>query len=432
MKKIYILFFITILGSTVFAQVQVRNEKNVTLNLHPAENNVLSVKHSSNNTSSKGGTISSVEVGYVDAIYATYGGTAVFNTFVEPIFPDTLMKINDGGSNRFYGSAGFGQVLDMTSGVFGSDLGIYNAQFKSTESYTVDSIGIPYTYTKINPEIDTLIVTISVSTPYTDPFNPNYSISYASDGTTNLWTLLTSPLEYYGSTADGYHSGLLGSNKTVIKVPLTTAETVGSLHYVPTNMTVGAGKIFSVFVEYKPAYTYTNGDLAFVYSSGTGTPVVSSLIATLVVDKQSPAYRYFVDMTGDPGLTTNFSSFLPMNARYATNSNFRDSIVSPVPTAGIPFTYFISGNSTVDINENSSLNNFTVYPNPSTGSFNVSLVNANEFNMTVVDVLGNIVINKTVIGNNATVDLSNKQTGIYFVKVTSDNFVSTKRLVVTK
>ncbi len=76
---------------------------------------------------------------------------------------------------------------------------------------------------------------------------------------------------------------------------------------------------------------------------------------------------------------------------------------------------------------------FQVYPNPSDGKFIVEIHNPNRFNITleVISVTGKIVCADLLHGTDIVkqLDLRNLSTGIYTVKITSDKFTKTLKLV---
>ena len=70
-------------------------------------------------------------------------------------------------------------------------------------------------------------------------------------------------------------------------------------------------------------------------------------------------------------------------------------------------------------------NYFNVYPNPSEGIFNIEL-NKNNYSLNnipyvVYDIAGKIVFRGKIDGINTIVDLSNKEKGLYIIKIVGDN-----------
>ncbi|MDG2041301.1 MAG: PKD domain-containing protein [Bacteroidia bacterium] len=75
-----------------------------------------------------------------------------------------------------------------------------------------------------------------------------------------------------------------------------------------------------------------------------------------------------------------------------------------------------------------------VYPNPTTGKFNVTVENAGEVVVKVGDILGNVLDVNVTDNLNGTysVDLSVVADGVYFVQVKNGDYFATKRITVSK
>jgi hypothetical protein len=83
-------------------------------------------------------------------------------------------------------------------------------------------------------------------------------------------------------------------------------------------------------------------------------------------------------------------------------------------------------------NQQFEMNNIAVYPNPSKGIFNVSMGSIKPKTVNVYDLTGKIVYSKSEFINNPSqflLDLSSISSGIYFVKIDSDNQSITKRII---
>lgn len=82
--------------------------------------------------------------------------------------------------------------------------------------------------------------------------------------------------------------------------------------------------------------------------------------------------------------------------------------------------------------QNFELNNIAIYPNPSTGIFNIALGTFAPETITVYDLSGKIILTKTnvtISNSNYSLNLSNAATGIYFVKIASESQSVVKRII---
>ncbi len=85
-----------------------------------------------------------------------------------------------------------------------------------------------------------------------------------------------------------------------------------------------------------------------------------------------------------------------------------------------------------NINENPKLS-LALYPNPTNGLVNVKLGNMNgQAIIKVMDMKGSILSQKSTSTKNNQIDLSSVENGIYFVQVTADDAVITKKITVSK
>jgi len=83
-------------------------------------------------------------------------------------------------------------------------------------------------------------------------------------------------------------------------------------------------------------------------------------------------------------------------------------------------------------NQNFELDSIEVYPNPSKGIFNISLGNVQPTKIDIYDLTGKIILSKSAFQSSnieTSIDLSNAATGIYFVKITTDNQSIVKRII---
>jgi subtilisin-like proprotein convertase family protein len=88
----------------------------------------------------------------------------------------------------------------------------------------------------------------------------------------------------------------------------------------------------------------------------------------------------------------------------------------------------------LDINE-FDLANFSIFPNPNSGSFNIKLntTTNNKIGVEVFDLRGRSIYNNSYNSNsnfNQTIDLNNAQSGMYLVKISDGERSATKKIIV--
>lgn len=97
----------------------------------------------------------------------------------------------------------------------------------------------------------------------------------------------------------------------------------------------------------------------------------------------------------------------------------------------------VTVDQTSGIKESNLSNMIQIYPNPSKGIFNLSIVldKAQDLNIKVYDLIGDLIeeINYTSTNTaNYPIDLSGKDSGTYLIRISGDNDSTTKRIVLTK
>lgn len=83
---------------------------------------------------------------------------------------------------------------------------------------------------------------------------------------------------------------------------------------------------------------------------------------------------------------------------------------------------------TLGVEENSSINGYSVYPNPTQSILYVSHQSFKEFNVTLMDVTGKI-LQKTTLNNQKGVDVSAYPKGIYFIQIENGSEKSTSKFI---
>ena len=78
---------------------------------------------------------------------------------------------------------------------------------------------------------------------------------------------------------------------------------------------------------------------------------------------------------------------------------------------------------------NSELEGFSIYPNPNYGVFNIKTT-SEITNIKITDISGKIVYKNQLNQNINLIDLSNHKAGIYFIEVSSNKGISTKKIII--
>ena len=94
------------------------------------------------------------------------------------------------------------------------------------------------------------------------------------------------------------------------------------------------------------------------------------------------------------------------------------------------FEVKIKGTSNLD--KNDILQGVSVYPNPSEGVLNISLENAVNAKIELISLSGQMVYRQMTNTNLTTINLDSSLNGVYFVKVSTENGVRTKKVVINQ
>lgn len=86
-------------------------------------------------------------------------------------------------------------------------------------------------------------------------------------------------------------------------------------------------------------------------------------------------------------------------------------------------------NSCVGINESTNFHGVSIFPNPNNGIFTIEVINT-DANVKVINTQGQVILTKKILNKKEQFDLSNNAKGIYFVTVTSNEGVTTQKVIV--
>jgi uncharacterized delta-60 repeat protein len=90
----------------------------------------------------------------------------------------------------------------------------------------------------------------------------------------------------------------------------------------------------------------------------------------------------------------------------------------------------IFGDDVVTIDETMEENAMIIYPNPSNGAFTIEVERIGE--ILILDNLGRLILKKKINHNKESINLTNMNSGIYFLKLTTDHQQLTKKIIISK
>jgi hypothetical protein len=82
---------------------------------------------------------------------------------------------------------------------------------------------------------------------------------------------------------------------------------------------------------------------------------------------------------------------------------------------------FIIGDVITGIHDNDIIENISIYPNPSNGKVNINNPSQKTLKVEVLNLLGDVVSTTDFTGQQTSLDLSNENKGIYFVRITNES-----------
>lgn len=201
-------------------------------------------------------------------------------------------------------------------------------------------------------------------------------------------------------------------------------------------------------------YGYENVYMSFEYAYAQRFSPSDSLIVSLSDDCGESWTRVYANGPNGEGVfstsepTTEF--FEPQDAddwcgagygadcpeidlsSWAGNDNIKIRFESFARFSNNLYLTNIEINSTVGLIDKKTDNDnyISIQPNPANGMVKILVKNSSDFQMQLVDVNGHILILQKMNSQLTEVDISKLEKGIYFIRIQSEDFIGTKKLIV--
>ncbi len=206
------------------------------------------------------------------------------------------------------------------------------------------------------------------------------------------------------------------------------------------------------------------GDIGFLYHSVFGDDILASPNAQLIQhiysyngityypdDKRNTKFEYIEIQWNDLNVSNFENEIIISDSLYENMGNGVDTVgyyygevvikfqtqdniigfmqidIFPKVTRAINLNIKLLDNNS-KIGEDKATN-INVYPNPTNGIINFEFANNNVQQIIISDITGKMIIEKVDIQQNEIIDLSNFESGIYIIKIQTDNEIFTTKIV---
>jgi len=214
-----------------------------------------------------------------------------------------------------------------------------------------------------------------------------------------------------------------------LRVFIDDGSTVGAKVYAIIYESDSTASDGVFYLDQSDDYTLTAQDLGNWVDVPFLNPI--SLFAGYAYEFGVGGYQHPTDVS-EVGMTAN----PPL---YNGEHSLFDVTGLSTQSAGTPTWYYITSTPMVRMNfEPGSVNAvsdmkqviFTIYPNPTNGIFTIELGAVSDYDVTVNNILGQIVFSTITNGMNTSIDLSSFDKGIYTVELKDENSTYTEKIIV--
>ena len=227
------------------------------------------------------------------------------------------------------------------------------------------------------------------------------------------------PVKFNSVIVRGKHAENLITQGATLSWAALNNNTNSSWNNWPNFTNVLPYKADKKMLNYSSNVKFFDSETAPLIPTGDGI-VVGSFRLTVTGGTWSPNADFTFDFEPiAPGISCN-----PAVVGYVDGAK----TVSSLDILGSNIICLVSGMSQLGVAENSNPE-FSVYPNPTHGKFNITLPSNIKANVSVVDAEGKVILEKNNLSNGALMNLGNVAPGVYLVNISSENEVQTIRIV---
>jgi len=408
MKKIILIISIIYISTVSFAQVNTLNDP------FPMGNKTDISYILQNKNLNHGWFIHSWDL--FDNFYG--GDYSAVSHYANLIFPDTTVDYESSGTLKAAWLSSFGGTIDPYSLMYFNPI-------TTGDSYIIDSLFVLAWYNRVNAvAIDTLVIEIVHNTAYSNPDFKHTLFYYTPD------TIHTSPVAVYGGAQHGYVCEATSPNKTVIKYPLTAADSTmknGKFINIPINLTIPANEICGFNIAFKPGYAWTTGQILYSYS-GTHTQELNSFRIGLYTNDNTTTTPHIM---WDPYENFNIGAYVNTDIRYATytgGDTWRNERMKA--SVNWAFDYGVKISSVQGIKNNKKAN-FIISPNPCITSFQIKRKSNNDNALwNIYDLSGRLIMNGTSNSLIENININELSSGNYIIQLIENNKASYQKLII--
>lgn len=280
----------------------------------------------------------------------------------------------------------------------------YNWSSGATTNVTTETPDDTETFTVIGTNTLTGCSSTLTQMVYVNP-SPNVLV-YAS--TSSVCAGSPANLTAFGAMTYTWNTGAFGANVTVSPAASTNYTVLGSNTYGCVGTAVQA-----ISVNALPTIAATSSAPNEMCAGETQVLTATGGVTYQWVASPSGLLMQGASVNVNPTSTTVYT-VTGTNAAGCSNK----------------FTLTQNVSECVGLNQIAgSLNGVKIYPNPTSGEFTVELSNASVKTVVVTDVTGRVISSNTSAADVVKVNLNNLSSGVYYVKVQSNNAVEVVKVV---